>query len=250
MVTNLPNLSLVDKACLSAAIARDTQLVASAVRVATALLFSFHNTASGQCNPTYETLAKASALGRRATINAVSALKREGWLSVRKGRSSNQFIFDPRNSGERVFTARCTNAHPSSEPAFTPACSNVHPSSAPVFTQNTGIEHRKGTQEENTGKRTHTVACATKRDFDDWYATYPRKANKVKALQAYKTARKKANQTTLLADAKRAQSRFADTDEQFIPYPATWLNQECWLDEDTTKKWLSRAEDPIYRGVL
>jgi len=228
-VNNAPKLSLPGKAALIKAIVADRGLRASAVRVATALLFGFHNTNSGQCNPTYETIARASGLGRRAVINAVNGLKEAGWISTSgSGWSSNQFIF---LSPE--FTPQCIAVHPTSEQASTPECIAVHPSSEQAFTQNTGKElMKRNTGKEHMKRTREFVADATERDFDEWYAVYPRNVNRGQALKAYRAARKKTDRATLLAGAKQASERYADTEMEFIPMSVNWLNGERWLDEE------------------
>lgn len=68
-------------------------------------------------------------------------------------------------------------------------------------------------------------------EFDTWYQSYPRKKGKGQAMKAYKSARKKVSAETLLtalaAQSETLMARGAD----YCPYPATWLNQERWLDE-------------------
>jgi hypothetical protein len=86
--------------------------------------------------------------------------------------------------------------------------------------------------------------------FDEWYATYPKHVGKPKALQAYRAALKKVDAATLLAGAKVSRIQYADTEPQFIPQPATWLNQERWFDEIATTKKYSVKDDPAYRGVI
>lgn len=66
-----------------------------------------------------------------------------------------------------------------------------------------------------------------------FYAAYPRKAGKSKALQAWlKLAPDAALQATLLG-ALAAQRPHLDTREngKFIPHASSWLNQARWEDE-------------------
>lgn len=70
-------------------------------------------------------------------------------------------------------------------------------------------------------------------DFEAWYATYPRRGTRGRALTAYRAARKKADGATLL-DASRAYAetvKATRTEERYIKLPASWLNGECWLDQ-------------------
>ena len=106
--------------------------------------------------------------------------------------------------------------------------------SIPVTVQEQSILNR----EQGTGNRTGNREQGTReaRDFDEWYAIYPRHVARGAALKAYKAVRKRdVDAETLLAGAQRAALQYAGTDPQFIPMPATWLNAERWLDEEGSK---------------
>jgi hypothetical protein len=66
--------------------------------------------------------------------------------------------------------------------------------------------------------------------FAEWYAAYPVHKARGAAVKAFTKAAKKTDAQTLIAAAKRYRD-----DPQVIrgyaKHPATWLNQECWLDE-------------------
>ena len=68
-------------------------------------------------------------------------------------------------------------------------------------------------------------------EFAEWYATYPRKTARGRALTAYRTARKKTDAATLLAALVAQTPQLTAKGTEFVPYPATWLNGERWLDE-------------------
>ena len=73
-------------------------------------------------------------------------------------------------------------------------------------------------------------------DFEEFWKLYPRKNGKDAALRAWKTKKREGRLPALsvLADAVAAAKR---TDQwqrdggQYIPHPATWLNQGRWMDE-------------------
>lgn len=67
--------------------------------------------------------------------------------------------------------------------------------------------------------------------FGEWYEAYPRHIGRGQAERAYHSALKKTDAATLLDGARRAAETYADTEPEFIPHPATWLNGERWLDE-------------------
>lgn len=101
-------------------------------------------------------------------------------------------------------------------------------------------------------------------EFARWYAAYPRKEGKGRALKAYKAALKKVDADTLLEAAQDAAARWEKRERRYIPMPASWLNDERWLDEvpdseappydgeereQSVKEYLAEL-DELYRGVL
>lgn len=73
--------------------------------------------------------------------------------------------------------------------------------------------------------------------FDDFWAAYPRKMAKSMARKAW--AKLTASQQMEALEALPSHIQYfkvKEIEKDFIPYPATWLNQERWEDEiDLTK---------------
>lgn len=70
-------------------------------------------------------------------------------------------------------------------------------------------------------------------DFDIFWSIYPRRVGKGEARKSLEKALKKTDLKTII-DAVKAQKQSAQWGKDggsFIPYPATWLNQERWADE-------------------
>jgi hypothetical protein len=100
-----------------------------------------------------------------------------------------------------------------------------------------GLIHKmdKPTLKENrphTKETLRTKETTTKEEteFDLFWSAYPRKAGKPAALRAFR--RVSSHLDDMLKDLK---TRFKQTDKQFIPYPATYLNQRRWEDELETE---------------
>jgi helix-turn-helix protein len=77
----------------------DVVLSPAAKVVAAVLLLQFHNTKTGQCNPSFATIGERSGRSRSSIIRDVAELEQTGWIAVvsTKGGSSsntNQFKFD------------------------------------------------------------------------------------------------------------------------------------------------------------
>lgn len=66
--------------------------------------------------------------------------------------------------------------------------------------------------------------------FAEWYAAFPVHKARGAAIKAFTKAAKKADPETLIAAAKRYRDD-AQVQRGYAKHPATWLNQECWLDE-------------------
>lgn len=75
-------------------------------------------------------------------------------------------------------------------------------------------------------------------DFETFWKAYPKKKAKGTAERAFEKAIKKTDLQTILTaiDVQKKSAQWKEKDGQFIPYPATWLNAECWNDEVESKE--------------
>lgn len=78
-----------------------------------------------------------------------------------------------------------------------------------------------------------STVCIDDPEFDTFWRSYPRREGKGKAREAFARARQSAGLQTILAaiDAKRGCAQWQRNGGQFIPLPATWLNQQRWEDD-------------------
>jgi hypothetical protein len=67
--------------------------------------------------------------------------------------------------------------------------------------------------------------------FDEFWKMYPRKKDKGHAERAWSAAVKTTDTDVILAGLRRLLPSMKDEDQQYIKYPATWLNGQCWEDE-------------------
>jgi hypothetical protein len=67
--------------------------------------------------------------------------------------------------------------------------------------------------------------------FAEFYMAYPRKVGKDAARRSYERVVRKIGPDVLLAAARRYSADPNLPEKQFIPHPATWLNQGRWEDE-------------------
>jgi len=77
--------------------------------------------------------------------------------------------------------------------------------------------------------------------FEKFYQEYPNKKSKGQALKAWWKIKPTPNEqlvATMIATIERAKTsrEWLKNNGEFIPYPATWLNAQGWLDEITIKQ--------------
>jgi hypothetical protein len=76
---------------------------------------------------------------------------------------------------------------------------------------------------------------ATTQQIEDIYQAYPRKMGKGAAIKAIKKSLNKISPMHLLIKVDTYASVTSWQDKQYLPFPATWFNQERWLDDP--KEW-------------
>lgn len=80
--------------------------------------------------------------------------------------------------------------------------------------------------------------------FDRFWSAYPRKVGKGEARKAFAKIKGVPVDTMIQAVEKQKQSTQWQRDGgQYIPHPATWLNQERWEDEVTTANTVKNYDD-------
>lgn len=87
--------------------------------------------------------------------------------------------------------------------------------------------NRENFQKPKSKKETHEG------EFEIFWQAYPKKKAKGTAERAFEKAIKKTDLDTLLCaiEDQKDSKQWQEKNGQFIPYPATWLNAECWKDE-------------------
>lgn len=239
--------SLPDKAAMAAEIAADWRLGTGDKLVALVLLFRFHNTKTGQCNPSYERLAEACCLTRRAVIKIIPRLEGAGWLIVdrtaggRKRRNQFRFkLIQPETmTPGTLFESETANARTEKgELPFTP-------DGEPAFTPKEHTNFNAGNEHENLSRSSES--------FDRFWSAYPKKVSMKGAERIFNRVLKKREATAaeLIAGAERyaQQCREQGTERRFIKHPTTWLNAGCWLDEPERTKIFHRDRS-LVAGLL
>lgn len=125
------------------------------------------------------------------------------------------------------------------EPSTNPIESSPSPRRTPGA--GTGEQGNRGTGEGSpTGNPKKNPQCgAARREherFAEFYNAFPRHKDRQDAARKFQQAiNAGADPDTLIAAAHRYRADTADADQQFVKYPATWLNKGSWKDEPDRK---------------
>lgn len=118
------------------------------------------------------------------------------------------------------------------------------------YQENNKQNNKQITNEQQTNNKRITTNKNDKNDknnicafFSEFYMAYPKKKSKQAAERAFNTAIKKVSFEKIMQGLKayKEDIKKKQTQEQYIKYPATWLNQECWDDDYTT----TNKEEPF-----
>jgi hypothetical protein len=95
------------------------------------------------------------------------------------------------------------------------------------------IDTSKQVTSSNKRARARRRIADTDLDFNRFWQIYPRRLGKGAARKAWQKALALAPAEELVAKATAFAASCQGKDLEFVVYPATWLNQERWLDENT-----------------
>jgi hypothetical protein len=109
-------------------------------------------------------------------------------------------------------------------------------------------------EDENVIEVTNGIELIAEKRIEDLYNAYPKKVAKVRAFKAIKAALKKVGYNELLVSVVKYSESVAGKERKYIPNPASWFNDERWLDEleksesDTIKNTAMEMLNEHYNG--
>ena len=91
-------------------------------------------------------------------------------------------------------------------------------------------------------------APAASHRFAEFWAAYPRKADKRKAEKAWESAIKRADPEAIVRGARAYAAERASEDPQFTKHPTTWLNADAWANDPEPTHGRTHDNEPQFRN--
>ena len=207
----------------------DAALSASAKCVAMTLLLKFHNTKTGQCNPSFAGIAKIIGRSRRAIFPAITELRDGGWITVEstKGGSpthTNQFKFN--------FETVSSTTHPPVKPASPVKQNAGEVKPAAHEPSRTTTAFGGGVGEEISPRRAPGGAAE---EFEElrrlWQRPYG--MNEAKALAAFNRVICDVPPALILESARRW---VAAREPAYLPPLERWLDDGAWRNDPPARR--------------
>lgn len=186
------------------------------------LALADHADDDGNCWPSLHRIAAKSGLTVRTVQRHLRDLEGDGHLSITalKGRT-NRYLIHPTPV---TSDTPDTNDTPDTSDTGTPDTSDTPPLT-PV-TPEPSMNHQPEPPVRPSGP------AADDDDFETWWRTYPAKVGKRAARTAYRQALTRcAGPWVLHQGLAAALPDLTGREPRYIPNPATWLNQDRWLDQ-------------------
>jgi hypothetical protein len=199
------------------------------------------------CWVSHEEIQADTGISTRHTICSATKLYAEaGLIRVeRRGRGRNHYYIADRLYDEQAVlpSGRLPEAAPGVQKTAHPIEADVqktaHPdvqkTAHPTLFDVQKTAHQSSSQVRTSSKTPPLTppkgGKAHDAEFEEFWNDYPKKRDKEAARRAFKRAMRATGDIdpiiTALWEAKDEDRRFTG-DEQFIPYPASWLNAQSW----------------------
>lgn len=212
-----------------------------------------------RCYPSIETIAKEANVSKSTALRCVASLVDMGELVRHKHagprpngarRELNLYVipalseWSPKgcqsdtlsdSKGVKSGALRVSTVTPDS--SVEPSVKEIHHSDVPLSL----VQETLDTEEHATNE-------AIIEAFETWWDGWPRKVSKGAGRRAFRKALTKTDIDTLTT-ARDAYARFVRSRPdgmKFCKHPATWLNDECWEDENSEPSPFDDGDQIIY----
>lgn len=195
--------------------------------------------------PSIDNMAARAGMHRTSVIDSLHRLVGAGYFTCERGGGrKNTTVYWPVYEVETVGpTLQKEPGNSSPGATVTPSETVVPKLPFPDETVGPTLENSRADTQKQSGRPYPNLPMnppmnPPKRDslsvsFAEWWATYPKRVARGRAWAAYQKATKATPPETLLEGARRYAAEREGQEARFTKHPATWLNDQCWLDEPT-----------------
>jgi len=206
----------------------------------------------GFCWPENETLAGEMQLSKRRVVELLGMLRDSGFIKIifkQNGKKERRYIYcgmfpdrvesPPEDNGPEG----CEISQGRGAEDCVPLCEKPHPPMREIRFANKDEKQKESTPYSppegdapaRRGRRREPKAAPDWKPerFEGFWRVYPVKKSKQAAIRAWDSLRPDDGLLAVMGRALRRQMAGEDWQRGFgIPYPATWLNNRRWEDED------------------
>lgn len=116
----------------------------------------------------------------------------------------------------------------------------------------TGEQGNRGTGEQSKTSCSPAAPSSSveaSNRFDEFWAAYPRKVGKQKAVAKYKAAAKRADDEQQIIDGAQRLRDDPNRLDQFTPHPTTWLERDGWNDPSLPQRATTGSEARLQKAA-
>ena len=208
---------------------------------------------AGECWPSLNTIAKDCEISKRTVSTHIKRLQDDGFIRIEHVKTGTSFASNRYHlnicrgsenlagvvremqggsardaigsEGVSIGVVREMHTNLSVEPINEPINEPILSPSAQVSEEDTESSHSK--PNASAKKEEYTAA------FEEFWAVYPKKKGKGGAFRSWKRKKLDVAEVVAAVEAQKNSFDWQKDNGQFIPHPQTWLNNSCWLDEDS-----------------
>lgn len=186
--------------------------------------------ADGACFPSIATLAERMGAGEDTVRRAIRELEAADALTTSPHHRPN----GSQTSNRYMLHRAIPGGVPEMPPPLPLECEGAPPQDATPVTRTSRT------------KELHTREGDEDRAFEEWWSLYPRKLAKVAARKAWK----KVKAPGPVLEGTRGWVAYWErerTEDRFIPYPATFLNQQRWEETPAVSTTEQSSDGMVFR---
>jgi len=171
----------------------------------------------GRCWPSIATIARRARMTPRSAQRILRKLEADGSVEISTGSARsgcNQYKINTDTETPRHSVTPDARVTPTPDTRVTPPLTPVSPEPS--------LNHQLEPSED--------ISCANG-GFAEFWERYPRRIGKAAARKAYAKAMNLAQHDDIMFGLSQQMASLTAREAQYIPHPATWLNQERWNDD-------------------